>query len=453
MKYLPPFSLDNGFEFFGAYYDFNDKYSFLIQAQYGTSVVLSNELLNDIEQADPSEDLQFKLIQHGFGRIDGSNEIIDANDKILPAFFLIDLTKCCNLRCKYCFRDLRENEEIITDDTIDAICGYIFEYVKKHNINCFSVQPWGGEPLIRLDKIIRIRKFFEEKEACPEISIETNGTLLDDKTVKLLKENNIELGVSIDGTEVAHNAQRPYMQGGGSFEKVISGIRNLQNAGYEGLGTITVITKNNYDKIDEILDFFAKDLGLSSVKLNPLRKTDSNDYLGTEPEEIEEFTNSLLSKLAELNNSGYRIIDSNVANKIRNLIVRPDDNICNSKGCMGGKGLVSFDKNGRIYPCEMSDYPEECIGNIGSGTDLCENIKKAQKTHTFYKTKKADICDTCPWWYYCRGGCSSTVKFTSSEVCGIDAGECDVNRILYPKLVRLILDDEDTALRIAGLKG
>lgn len=453
MKYLSPFSLDNGFEFFGAYYDSGDEYSLLVQAQHGTSMMLSNDLLGDVEKAKPSEDLQFKLIQHGLGRIDGSNEIVDANDKILPKYFLIDLTKCCNLRCKYCFRDLQANEEIIADEEIDAICNYIFEYVKKHNINRFSIQPWGGEPLIRLDKIIRIREFFEGKGIYPEISIETNGTLLDGKTVELLKNNNIHIGVSIDGTELIHNIQRPYMQGEESFAKVISGIHNLQKSGYEGLGSITVITKNNYNKIDEILDFFAKRLKLNSVKLNPLRKTASNDYLGIEIEEIEEFTYSLLSKLIELNKAGYRIIDSNIANKIKNLIIRPDENICNAKGCMGGKGLISFDKNGNIYPCEMSDYPEECIGNIHSGADLCDNIKDALKTQGFYKTKKADICNTCPWWYYCRGGCSSTVKFTSKEVCGIDLGECDVNRILYPKLVRLILDDEDTALLLAGLKG
>lgn len=453
MKYLSPFSLENGFEFIGAYYDFNDEYSLLVQAQCGTAIILSNELLKDIKKAKPTDDLQFKLIQHGFGRIEGSNEVVDANDKILPTYFLIDLTKCCNLRCKYCFRDLQTNEEIIADEEVEAICNYIFEYVKKYNINWFSIQPWGGEPLIRLDKIIRIREFFEKKHSYPEITIETNGTLLDDKTVELLKNNNIHLGVSIDGTELIHNIQRPYMHGEESFDKVILGIRNLQNAGYEGLGSITVITKNNYNKINEILDFFAKELKLNSVKLNPLRKTSSNDYLGIELEEIEEFTDSLLRKLIELNKAGYKIIDSNIANKIKNLIIRPDENICNAKGCMGGKGLISFDKTGKIYPCEMSDYPEECIGNINSGTDLCENIKEAQKTHSFYKTKKADICNTCPWWYYCRGGCSSTIKFTSKEVCSIDVGECDVNRILYPKLVRLILDDEDMALCLAGLKG
>lgn len=453
MKYLSPFTIDNGFEFFGAYYDYNDNYSLLIQAEYGTSIILSNELVSDIEKIQPSDDLQFKLIQHGFGKIEGSNNVVDANNKILPAYFLIDLTKCCNLRCKYCFRDLQESEDSIADEEIDAICQYIFDYVKKHNINYFSIQPWGGEPLIRLDKIIRVRKFFDEKGCFPEITIETNGTLLNEKNVELLKNNNIHIGISIDGTKVIHNIQRPYMQGKESFDKVVSGIRNLQSAGYEGLGSITVITKNNYNKIGEILDFFAKDLKLNSVKLNTLRKTSSNDYLGIEPEELEEFTDSLLEKLIELNKSGYKIIDSNIENKIKNLIIRPDENICNAKGCMGGKGLISFDKNGNIYPCEMSDYPEECIGNINSESDLCETIKVAQKTHSFYKTKKADICNTCPWWYYCRGGCSSTVKFTSKDVCGIDVGECDINRILYPKLVRLILDDEDTALSLAGLKG
>lgn len=452
MKYLAPFSLDNGFEFIGAYYSSNDEYSLLVQAEFGTSIMLSNKLIEEIEKSNPSEDLQFKLIQHGFGKIEGSNKVIDANDKVLPTYFLIDLTKCCNLRCKYCFRDLQTSEDAITDDEVDAICNYILNYVTKHNIKWFSIQPWGGEPLIRLDKIIRIRKFFEEKEIYPEISIETNGTLLDEKAVELLRNNNIHLGVSIDGTDVIHNTQRPYMQGNESFNKVVSGIRNLQNAGYEGLGSITVITKNNYNKINEILDFFAKDLKLNSVKLNPLRKTSSNDYLGIEYEEVEEFIDLLLNKLIALHKEGYKIIDSNIANKIKNLIIRPDENICNAKGCMGGKGLISFDRYGKIYPCEMSDYPEECIGDINSGTDLCNNIKKAQKTHSFYKTKKAEICDSCPWWYYCRGGCSSTVKFTSKEVCGIDMGECDVNRILYPKLVRLILDDEDMALRLAGLR-
>lgn len=68
---------------------------------------------------------------------------------------MIDLTTRCNLNCKYCFRDVNnpENYKSISKEMLNEICKYIFDYCTKHEVKKISIQPWGGEPLLEMEKI------------------------------------------------------------------------------------------------------------------------------------------------------------------------------------------------------------------------------------------------------------------------------------------------------------
>ena len=112
---------------------------------------------------------------------------------------------------------------------------------------------------------------------------------------------------------------------------------------------------------------------------------------------------------------------------------------CISHGCQGGRKMISFDHDGNIFPCEMIDFPEEKIGSIYEKEGIETMINRAMQRNKFFLPKKDERCRACPWWYYCQGGCSSRNRYLNRDG-EIDEIECALNRSIYPRLIKEILN-------------
>lgn len=113
---------------------------------------------------------------------------------------LLEITKKCNLNCMHCFTDAGlplsdelniNNWEIVTKDLI------------TNGFNAFTVS--GGEPLIDLDKTIKIIKHIKSLNHKVKTYLFTNGLLLDEQTIKKIKPFINGVGLSLDGIEKTHN--------------------------------------------------------------------------------------------------------------------------------------------------------------------------------------------------------------------------------------------------------
>ena len=405
----------------------------------GTTLALSADCAEELQGQTLSEDLAFLLIQRGMAQHPHSRPISSFSEEIQPAFFLIDLTKDCNLCCTYCFRTPEERKKWITPEALDRICRGLISYARKHPERKLSIQAWGGEPLLELESIVRLRQRFREADLSPEIVIETNGALISAETASVLFENQIQVGISIDGIGSVHNAQRPTRGGGPSLQMVERGIEHLRSAGYRHFGTITVVTRNTLRHLPEIMDYFAHTLQLPTVKLNLMRRNEYNRDLAISLEEIPQYVDTLLRCMRGFYQEGLSIVEQNIAQRIANLLFRPNNNICNAHGCHGGYRMLSIDTEGGVYPCELSDYADYCLGQVCRG-DLEEMVHTAiAEGHEYFQQRDTSACADCPWWYYCRGGCRSAAKYDTGSPLGIDQTECRFNRELYPRLVELLL--------------
>jgi uncharacterized protein len=431
------------FNFLGCDYFSDHDNSIILNRHSGTSMIISNDILGKISSGNLDESIKFKLVQKGFATVQNSNEIqYDFGDRFdLPRSFLIELTKKCNLHCRYCFRNfnLAKNNEDISYSEIDFICQYILNYCKKYNIRNIALQGWGGEPLLCLDKLVYIKNFFRKSDVTTDIVVQTNATLLTKDNVRALKDNQIEVGISIDGFESIQNLQRPYSDGRKSFNDVMQGIKNLNEVSQK-FGVISIITKESLPYIEKIIEFLVNDLKATTIKLNIMRSNKhANTKMVINNSEISLFIDKMLNKLINLNENGIHITESNISTKLKNLLIRLSGSICNMAGCNGGKQLIAFDKSGNVYPCELTDHSDEILGNIHAEESLPLLIQKGSKNKKYFKNKKTSECDECTYYCFCKGGCSAAVKYSNYE-CAIDVQECHLNKELYPKLINLILD-------------
>ncbi len=444
-SWLEPFIIET-YRFNGAYcFSNNSDYHYLLSAT-GKSIVIDNKLLSSLKQHDISEDFALKLLTHGLMEVKGIDHCNTKNfcgvENIRPSIFVIDITKACNMNCIYCFRDL-SNHKTINLQTLKDICDYIDKNVTDLNLQSISIQLWGGEPLCAMDRIRFVSDFFINKPYSVKLDIETNATLVTPKIAKELYERKISVGVSVDGYPEIQNHQRPLENGKTSSDMVKAGINNLLSIYGNGFGGICVITKHNYQCIPELLNYYINELGLRSIKFNLVRDNPnaSDQSIGLTVVESKRFCENLIESLKLYKMLGVEFSEGNILTKYHNLIEGHTGNCCISQGCTGGVRLLSFDMNGDIYPCEMTDYPEVKLGSIYSDGDLIALIKKANRKNSYYRTRKKEECNTCPWWCFCKGGCSSRVHYINQPD-SVDEIECVLNQTIYPQLIDNILNRE-----------
>jgi uncharacterized protein len=95
--------------------------------------------------------------------------------------------------------------------------------------------------------------------------------------IEVFKQHNIGLGVSIDAPPDIHSKMRINWNGQSSLPRVLDQVELLRSHGLS-FGAICVLHKHNYQRADEIYDFF-RALGMS-YHFNPFYQDEAT------PEEV-----------------------------------------------------------------------------------------------------------------------------------------------------------------------
>lgn len=130
----------------------------------------------------------------------------------------IQITNCCNLKCKHCFLgDQTPNRYFMDLSFFQSIINTLI----NHNVSSFTVT--GGEPLLH-PQINDFIDIIGETES--NYVITTNGTIFNaDFFTALSRYKNITIQISLDGScPDVHDKQR----GNGCFNKLSKFIDNLK---------------------------------------------------------------------------------------------------------------------------------------------------------------------------------------------------------------------------------
>lgn len=159
------------------------------------------------------------------------------------------LTERCNLRCTHCAvpeEDSPANHELSTQEWSEFISTILEAGVRRIVLS-------GGEALLRRDCLAIAQHAL--KAGAEAVIIVSNGTVMRRSTYEPLAAlqhewPNLQLRVSIDGASAqAHDVIR----GAGTFERTMSGLRRLREAGGRIDGIHTVLHRLNIDELDELV--------------------------------------------------------------------------------------------------------------------------------------------------------------------------------------------------------
>jgi uncharacterized protein len=147
---------------------------------------------------------------------------------------------------------------------------YLRQLIEAHAGQPEVTIAWqGGEPTLMGLDFFRRSVELTERHLRPgqraTITIQTNGTLVDEEWAAFFKENGVLVGISIDGPRELHDAYRVNKGGKGSFDDVMRGLGQLQAAGVDW-NALTTVHALNGDHGREIYRFLRDDCGAEFIQ-------------------------------------------------------------------------------------------------------------------------------------------------------------------------------------------
>lgn len=328
----------------------------------------------------------------------------------------------CNLDCTYCYyldksRLYNARPAVMSEDMMKRLVSEGIDSVETGEI---TFEWHGGEPL--LAGIEFFRKVVEHQNKCSTgkriyNTIQTNGTLITSEWADFFRENNFLVGISIDGPKDIHDRFRKDRGGAPAFDRVMSGLSCLQQAGVE-FNTMTAVSCVSEGRGGEVYQFL-KSIGSRYMQFMPvlehLKYADSVRPVITSPSDPE-------GRLApwSVSAEGFGrfmcdIFDDWIREDVGECFVNLFDatlagwcgvnpGLCVYNDVCGANLVVEH--NGDVYPCDHFVYEDHRLGNIG--TDSLASLAASWSQSVFGSSKRNGLprqCLECEYLRLCNGEC------------------------------------------------
>lgn len=336
----------------------------------------------------------------------------------------------CNLSCEYCFAKSRE----LPDLTFDEVTRFILYIVQTHrDAMKFTIDYSGsGEPLLQLDKIIKIKRFCDDlSNKINKVfihSFATNGVLLSEKITHKIQSNGILFGVSLDNDGFMQNDKRT---GDISLHnRIIQNIKNIENREY--IGVAVTLTTSNLDQVRLIKSLITL---FPTISIKPVR---TNSEYGINEMSIKNFKlsyskfSNFIYKRTLKRDLKYIYAILNGDDYFGKFLYKVIVNEGSFTRCDAGFGRYSLSYDRNIYVCPSGSFDETFrIGNLEEG------INERKKENFSKELLNRTDCDGCFAHYYCGGWCHVNSKITINDPSEPNNYECELNRHILTEVIKI----------------
>ena len=193
------------------------------------------------------------------------------------------MSEQCNLACKYCFlgnNDCDKRSSFLLEnmsiETADKALAFFVRQIKESGLDVEENKPvlifYGGEPLVNFKVLEYIAVKVNELrnvEKCirnVEMSIVTNGLLLDEFRIRKLHELGVSIGISIDGFTEEANRMRVDISGKPVFSRILDKLNLCKSLGVDVSLSVTLseeTIKNTKDILNLVDTYGIKAFGFN----------------------------------------------------------------------------------------------------------------------------------------------------------------------------------------------
>lgn len=358
----------------------------------------------------------------------------------------------CNIDCRYCYLPDRGNRKVMDERTLVRVYERLF--ASSHLGDSISLLWHAGEPLaVGVDFYERAFALLR-RHATKDLPIrhlfQTNATLVTQAWCDLFNAHPAHVGVSIDGPQRIHDANRVTRSGRGTFERAMRGVRLLQENGIP-VHNIAVLTSESLDRPDELWDFFVGH-GMTRLAFNVEEAegahAESSVRHGDDVRRYQAFFRRLRER-RRASGLDVRIRElDNMEERVRFAVGEPRSALNEPMG------TLSFDCEGNVstFSPELVTmrhprYGDFKFGNVFDGgvDDLLED-DRFRRVHDEITRGVGRCRATCPYFSVCGGG-EPVNKLGENGT--FDSAETMHCRLIVQALCDLVLEDVEERLGVA----
>ena len=334
---------------------------------------------------------------------------------------VLKIAERCNLACPYCYYFFQEHNPmarraLIEERSISAVKEFLKKGVRDFGIQTMGIGLHGGEPTLmpkkRFDTYLDILRELED-EVNLGISMQTNGTFIDDQWIDLFEKHRVNVGVSIDGPKYIHDANRPDHKGRGSYDDAVRGLRLLQQAAIDGrIGSTGVLSVANPEHdgaeivrhvVEELkVDWF--NLLLPREGFDAKIQEDQERWLKYFAQVMHAWEDIVVKRRRD---SGNMVIINEVSGILNSLL---DDGAAVRQDWMNSNRhfILTISSEGDLGPDDNIMALEERFCN--SGMNVTDHSMYDFFASDFWKEFNDAVayvpeqCSTCEWYRSCRSG-------------------------------------------------
>jgi uncharacterized protein len=386
---------------------------------------------------------------------------------------IIKVTNACDMKCRYCFIEPSVYHKTMNPETAERV---VDAFLASDFFESVHFVWHGGEPLLRGREFFQ-RIFEQQRDAQTKVrftnSTQTNATHLDDEMLDFLIDNDVSVGLSLDGPERLNDASRKPRSAAGAapsapraarlsegrarrmraaapYATTVAAAAALRMRGREA-GAIVTVNRNNVAEPEAIYQEYSR-RGIH-MKINPLTRSGLADVtlgddLGISAEEYGRFL--------------VRLFDAWFDDLERTISIEPfgqhiarilGDQVTHS--CFYTLSCHHFflgiSPDGDLFPCGMfQGEPEFKYGNIHELTP-----EEVAQTALFGQIEDRErnvlkTCSRCAFFDLCYGGCMFH-SLKDSKIVAEKDYYCAGYKIYFEHVLRRIHGDVALAMRVAHL--
>lgn len=315
----------------------------------------------------------------------------------------------CNMRCAYCYyldKGQYSSHEKQTRMSYALLERLIRQTVEASPGPAVSFVWHGGEPTLAglefYEKAVALEKKYLPKGWQAWNNLQTNGLLLNAKWCAFLKANRFDVGVSIDGSEAVHDANRRDLGGAATWSRVRRAVAELRGAGIEPdlLCTVNRATLSDPEGVFDAL----LSLGCGWVQFIPIVVRLPDGTLSAASVTPAEYGAFLCAVFDLWTRRALGKTDIQLFAETARILAGGEPSVCwMAQTC--GRALVA-EEDGAVYGCDHFVDPAHRLGTLTAGK--LETFLESPAQRRFGLAKREGItaeCGRCPWYRFCGGGC------------------------------------------------
>ncbi len=360
---------------------------------------------------------------------------------------LVNASQVCNLKCKYCFVDQGRFsfEKKWIEKLSPRHARRLVEVLPEGlpDMKEFSIHFYGGEPLLNL---AAMRAAFDAACQAENVrftfSVTTNGTVLTDEAISLLREGNFGVVLSVDGPPNVHDAVRITENGEPSHHRVMKFLEKLRLAPPLHVRGSSVVRKGWTLREAEA---YLNTLDLDAIKAQIVRLPDGHP-LALDQEKRKTYI-AHLGEVADATieevKRGRAPRDDRFNGKVLQLLQGTRRNTF----CGAGEWTFGVASDGTVYPCVLvAGRADMVLGHLDESPEKWVEQGKIWAD----ANGPREECRKCWALPLCGGGCPAMLNICGEDECEITRANCEKALAIYGAFYPDRLAD---LLVLAGIPG